>query len=338
MTALSEYQRLEASALWREAPDGQRREVMVSLGDATLMITAMSDRPLSHWSLPAVERLNPGQRPAIYAPSETADETLEIADAEMIGAIEKLRGAIEQARPHPGRLRFGLVALVSTFLATLAVFWLPDALMRQTATLLPDAKRTELGEALLAQMTTLAGSVCGDETGRQALGRVSARLWGDDPPTLVVLPQALAGTVHLPGHYIVFDRGLVENHESPDVLAGHLLAEGLRVADSNPSLRLLEDAGLAATFRLLTTGDIPDAVLHDHAARLLTEAPQAVAERRLLAAFEEARISSQPYAYALDISGETTIGLIEADPMRGRLSEPVIDDQAWIALQGICGG
>ena len=43
MTALSKYDRLEASGLWRPTPQDQRREVVVSIGDATLVISDMND-------------------------------------------------------------------------------------------------------------------------------------------------------------------------------------------------------------------------------------------------------------------------------------------------------
>lgn len=338
MTALSEYQRLEASALWRDAPDGQRREVMVSLGDATLMITAMSDVPLSHWSLPAVERLNPGLHPALYAPDEHAHETLEITDTEMISAIEKLRGAIERARPHPGRLRVWLIALAICTVAALSVLWLPGALTRQTAAILPEAKRVQLGQDLLAEMAMLAGSPCNDETGLQALRQLSVRVLGADAPRLVILPQVISGTAHLPGNIMILDRGLVEDHETPEVLAGHVLAEGLRQAAGDPTLRLLTDAGLGPTLQLLTTGDLHPRAVHSHATWLLTEPAPDVETDTFLAAFDAAQISSEPYAYALDISGETTLPLIEGNPMRGRATGPLINDQSWIALQGICGG
>lgn len=45
MTALREYDRLEATGLWRPGPEEQRREVVVSIGEATLVITDMRDRP-----------------------------------------------------------------------------------------------------------------------------------------------------------------------------------------------------------------------------------------------------------------------------------------------------
>ncbi len=107
MTALEEYQRLEASGLWRASPDAQRNEVIVSIGDATLVITDLRERPLAHWSLPAVERLNPGQNPAMYHPDGDPGETLELSEneKEMVAAIEKLRTAVERHGSHPGRLR-----------------------------------------------------------------------------------------------------------------------------------------------------------------------------------------------------------------------------------------
>ena len=75
VTALTEFQRLEAQGSWRETPESRLREVIVSVGAATLtMMDPKSDRPLSHWSLPAVTRINPGQLPAIYTPNGQAPD------------------------------------------------------------------------------------------------------------------------------------------------------------------------------------------------------------------------------------------------------------------------
>ncbi len=97
MTALNQYQRLEAAGIWRETPQAQARDVIVSFGDATLVLTdPRSEVPLAHWSLPAVMRLNPGKNPARYAPGGVdADEELEIEDDLMIAAIAKLHRVIE---------------------------------------------------------------------------------------------------------------------------------------------------------------------------------------------------------------------------------------------------
>ena len=55
MTALKKYQRLECTGLWRSDLSAQRREVILSFGKATLVLTDSQNRVLSHWSLIAVE-------------------------------------------------------------------------------------------------------------------------------------------------------------------------------------------------------------------------------------------------------------------------------------------
>jgi hypothetical protein len=338
MTVLEQYRRLEAPGVWREGPDAQRREVVVSLGEATLVISTLSETALTHWSLPAVERLNPGRSPAVYGPGADAEERLEIDDAEMIEAIEKVRAAIERARPHPGRLRWLLSAAVGLGVLAAAVFWFPDALTRQTVSLLPEAKRIQLGDALLDEIGRLAGRPCDSPRARVALARLSTRVLGPPAPRVFLLPTLIPDTVALPGGLIVASATLAEDHETPEVLAGYLLAEDVRRQAAAPLHRLLDEAGIFATFRLLTTGDLPEGALHDHAVRLLSREAPAVDTAALVARFDAAGISTQPYAYARDISGESVLPLIEADPVRGGTRERLISDEDWLSLQNACSG
>ena len=315
MTALSDYTRLETTGLWRETPDSQRREVVVALGDATLVISSMAETALSHWSLPAVKRLNPGKNPALYAPGADADELLEITDPDMIEAIERVRSVIEKRRPHPGRLRLWLGAGISLITLLIGVVWLPGALMRQTAEMIPPVRRAEIGQQILADMAELAGRPCAGAAGMSAMRDLSTAIFGAGAPQIIVLPSTAQVTAHLPGNILVVNRSLVEDYEDPEVLAGFLLAEDLRRRADPPLLRLLQDAGLMTTFRLLTTGQVDAAHLSAHAARLLTTPPVTVAAEPLLARFGQAGVSSQAYAYALDVSGETVLDLIEGDPL-----------------------
>ena len=66
MTALKKYARLEATGLWRQTPEDQRREVVVSIGDATLVISNTNDTALTHWSLAAIERAGTSDDPATF--------------------------------------------------------------------------------------------------------------------------------------------------------------------------------------------------------------------------------------------------------------------------------
>jgi len=337
MTALTKYARLEATALWRATPEAQRQEVIVSVGDATLMISNLNDRPLTHWSLAAVERANPNETPAIYHPDGDPGETVEIAEneTEMIEAIETLRRAITRARPKPGRLR--LVGMVVSFVvvAALVLFWLPGAMQDHTLRVVPGVKRTQIGLALLSRIERVSGPACAETAGRAALSLLANRL---SAGKLAVLPDMTRESLHLPGGLILLDRSVIEDFEEPDVAAGFVITEMARRADSDPLRDLLRAVGLRENFRLLTTGDVAPQALDRYAEQLLATPPAAVDLTAQLDLFAKAKVRSTPYAYARDISGETTLPLIEGDPMAGKLTAPLMSDANWLRLQSICGG
>ncbi len=337
MTALSKYDRLEATALWRADPDGQRREVIASIGNATLVITDMNDRAIAHWSLAAVERANPAQTPAVFHPDGDPGETLELPEheAEMVEAIESLRSLIAQRRPRPGRLRWLGMALSFGTVLGLAAFWLPGALRDNTLRVVPQVKREALGVALMDRMQRVTGPMCSDAAGLRALRRLGARL---DTPKLAVVPALGRPSLHLPGGVIVLDRSVFEDWEEPDVAAGFILAELARQVERDPLADLLETTGLWENFRLLTTGEVAGPALDAYAEHLMTAPAQPPDTANLLALFEAADVRAEPYARARDITGETVLELIEGDPMQNRVAEPLIPDSAWLRLQGMCGG
>ncbi len=337
MTALTQYERLEAPGLWRGGEGEQRRNVIVLLGEATLTIADMAEHPLTHWSLPAVRRLNPGSRPALYSPGTDLDEELELDDDTMIEALGRVRNAITRQTPRPGRLRFGLQAAGVLGFAALGLFWLPGALTDYTARVVPEPTRAAVGQRLLARITRVTGAPCSDPAGRRALGRLATRVLGPGQAQVMVLPGGPPGASHLPGGILLLNRAVIEDYEEPDVAAGYLLAEALRRELDDPMRSLLSQAGLGATLRLLTSGQMPDAALDTYAQTLVTRAPAPVPTDMLVARFADARLRSSPYAFALDQTGERSLALIEADPVPISEAGPLIDDGSWISLQGICG-
>lgn len=337
MTALKEYERIEASGLWRARAEDQRREVIVSIGDATLTITDMADRPLAHWSLAALQRGNPGEIPAVYFPDGDPGETLELAEAEstMIEAIERLRDAIENARPRPGRLRLVSALSISAAIAALAVFWLPGAMLDHTVRVVPDIQRKAIGQALLGRIERVAGQMCSTAEAAPVLAKLAKRTGARQ---LVVMRSGVSDSLHLPGGIILLNRTLIEDHEDPAVAAGAVLVERTRAEAQDPLAELLGYGGPVATFRLLTSGKLTRETLDHFAERVLSAPRPALSDEDMLAVFAKAAIPSTPYAYAQDITGETVLGLIEADPMAGREVEPVLPDRDWVLLQSICGG
>ncbi|MEQ9695129.1 hypothetical protein [Shimia sp. SDUM112013] len=336
MTALEKYQRIEAAGLWRASAQDQRRDVIVSIGDASLTITDMRDKPLAHWSLPAVQRMNPGELPALYAPDGDPDETLELPaeETEMVEAIEKLRRAIRRRGPRPGRLRIVSLAASAVALTALAVFWLPEALRSHAIAVVPDSKRAEIGEDLLRQTQRLTGPPCADPLALPSLTALAERM---EVSRLVIVRAGVQTARALPGGTMLLNRAIVEDYEDPDVAAGYIIAEKVSAAQYDPLRRLLDSSSLLTSFRLLTTGGVPTDTLRDFAEESIADPTAAPPIDLMLAGFETYKVRTSPYAYAVDPSGENTLELIEADPFVTS-PDPVLSDGEWVALQGICGG
>ncbi|MBK5932685.1 hypothetical protein C8N32_10672 [Rhodovulum imhoffii] len=331
MTALHKFQRLESPGLWRDTPQAQRRDVIVSFGENSLVISDFNEIALTHWSLAAVSRLNPGRMPALYSPGEDATETLEIDDATMVGAIEKIRAALGRGRPRSGRLRQGTAAAAALLVLGLAVFWLPGALVRHAVGVVPPEIRAEIGQDLLRRVTVLHGPPCVSTGSSRALTDLSARLLPGKNTRLVVLPSG-GVSAHLPGGMILLNRALIEEHEDASALAAHTLAEDLRITRQDPLSRVLRHAGVLATFRFLTTGALPESALDAYARDIFT-APAQLPANQLLDRFAVAGVSPGPYARSLGRKGAALLSQA-APPANAPV--PLMPDGEWVRLQAMC--
>ncbi|WP_299378103.1 hypothetical protein [uncultured Tateyamaria sp.] len=335
MTALSKYDRLEATGLWRASSEAQRREVVVSIGDATLVISDLNDRAITHWSLAAVERGQASTGKAVFHPDGDPDETLELGpdEAEMIGAIDTLRHAVARARPHPGRLRWLGVGLSLSAVVALGVLWLPGALVDHAMRVVPPVKQAEIGGALLARIARVSGTPCRTPEATAALTALAGRTGA---ARVMILPGGVREALSLPGGTVLLNRALVEDFEEPDVAAGYVLVEEVRSAAHPPLRGLLEHAGTRAVATLLTTGALPPQTLDTYTEAQLSTLVPVLSPDMILPAFAAAEVRSTPYARARDISGEETLELIEADPMAGKQGDPIMPDRDWLQLQAIC--
>ena len=334
MTALKGYQRLECAGVWRASPEHQRKDVVVCVGDATLVMYDYADNPLTHWSLPALVRLNGNAKPAIFAPGAGSTEELEISDDSMIHALEQVRKVVSGHGPRNRRPWAKVIAGITCVLLALCIIWFPEILAIHSASMVPEAKRDEFGKRLLAHIQRTSGHPCHTPSGTAALGRLYTRLLDDRPGRLVVLPNGTAQTLHLPGGLLLVDPALIEDHDSPDVVAGHLIAEAIRADGQDPITRMLEQAGALAALRMLTTGDLPEDALIEQARTLLSQQSEPVSLEVLLERFREAELSAIPYANAVDRFDEVTQRLAQHGPGR---ELPVLSDADWVSLQRICG-
>ncbi len=336
MTALKEYERLEAIGLWRESGDAQRREVVVSFGAASLVLSDKNDVPLAHWSLAAVRVLSKGDTPVIYAPDAGDDETLEIDDPLMVEAIAKVRQSLQRNQTHHGRLRWLMAGAVGLAIAGFTIWGLPPISAQYAVQVMPLAKQQQIGEALLAKVSDLTGKPCSEELGQRALDKMRDWLLGAGY-RLYVVDMGARFSTHLPGNIILLNRSLVEEYSGPEVAAGFVLMELAHSLEVPPMEQLFNSIGTQATLTFLANGRVSDAKLAEFATARLSGLPVRPEDSDLLDLFARVGLTSSPFAHALDNSLATTQGLIDADPVKVDY-QPRLKDGDWISLQGICSG
>lgn len=339
MTALQQYDRLEAAGLWRDGDTAQRRDVIVGLRDATIVLTdPKTDMPLTQWSLPAIVRVSEVAGFVTFASHQDGGETLEIDDTAMIAALDQVRRAIDRRRKRPGRLRQALMAAGASVVIGIAAIWMPLRMNSFTAARLPDAARAAIGAMALADIEITAGSACTARMGQIAAESLARRVNPAHPPKILVLRTGLARPTALPGNMILLPYDLVSTVEGPDVLAGLVLAEQARANAQDPILAVLHHAGFLASFRLLSSGALPPNALDGYGVALANAVPAGIDPAQLQAEFAAAKITAQPYLTALGADAPADM----ADPMATEsaagVSDPaVLDDAAFLGLQYICG-
>lgn len=332
MTALHEYDRLEAAGLWRDGKDAQRREVIIGLREATIVLTdPKTDWPLTQWSLPAIVRISEAAGFVIFASAEDGLETLEIDDPAMIAALDKLRSVIDRRRRRPGRLRSGLMAVCALTVMALAVIWVPFRLTSFTAARLPEAARSAVGALALKDIQKTTGSACNAHMGQIAAQNLARRINPADPPLILVMRTGLERPTALPGGMILLPDKIVSAAGDPDLLAGIILAELVRARTNDPLTDILNHAGFVASLRLLSSGALPENALAGYGIALTLTEPAPPDPLLLQEAFALAKVSAGPY---LDWAN-SALGI--TDPIATGSDPIVLEDADFLGLQYICG-
>ncbi len=346
MTALEKYSKLEGTGLWAPSDSEQRREVVVSFGDATLVISdARSLQVLSHWSLPAVTRLNPGKRPALFSPDAERDETLELDDDWLIDALKVVQAALMPPRSLLSRLRKPILAGIALLGLIITALVVPSALQTHTASVVPMPKRMELGERLRHELLQGGARNCQSSYAAPALAILQRRLF-QSPAQIVVmqdLPSQQPRVQHVMGRIFIIDARLLDEAESPEALAGALLLAAQRSAEHDPLHPLLRHAGVLATFRLLTSADLPVSATQGYAEVLMRSTLPAPDADAVLERFARAELSTRPFVdnpFQLDPSlDQISTALREGDPLSGEAaSAALLTDGQWVSLLNICDG
>lgn len=267
MTAPEGYLRLEAVGRWREAPDAEPREVVVSIGKTTLLLTDLAERPLGHWALAGVRVLGEDETGAtVYAMS--AGETLTIGDRDMVAAIAAVRRRLpEPSKRRTPRLPLAPILAAAALVAAAAIA--PRAIRAAAVRLVPPEQAAEIGDRMLIALIERHGPPCAEPAGERALARLARQVDPANPPRLRVMDLERPVAVALPGGTVVIDRTVLAAADGPAAISGQVA----QAVAADPVAELVREAGLLANVRYVFTGRFGERTLGPAAESLLSAAP-----------------------------------------------------------------
>lgn len=330
-----QFDRLESLGLWKETDTSQKREVIVSFGKSSLVLYDIRNFPLTHWSFAALRCIHKKDGRMIYTPDQNSFETLEISDDTMNRAIQRVCKAVYYPRPHRGRIRVLFFGLGLICLGLLSKYWLPEALARHTSDLITQNKAQEIGKDMTAIIQTQTGPFCQSSRFDFITRKLESRLKLESEFILYIAHLDTRKSVHLPGGIILVDRSLIENFSQSDILAGYVLMEQVLYSEVPPFQRLFLNAGILSTLRFLTTGELDYRILKTYVNMRITSSQRLPDIKKLQAAFQEKKISSQDFARVFDPTLETTQALMKENTVLDQQNQ-ILSDQEWLTLQSVC--
>jgi hypothetical protein len=150
MSARQTYILFAAPGRWREAPDGPARDVIVSLGNATLVLTDVQDRILGHWALAGIRAVGESDGSIVYTMAGDGADTLSIGDRDMNAAIAEFSCASSSPTPRARRTRRRRLPVVAPLMILGAVTMLavygPPVIRAQSKRLIAREQAIEAGD------------------------------------------------------------------------------------------------------------------------------------------------------------------------------------------------
>ncbi len=337
--------------------DGRRataHRVTVALGRDVIAIRDADELTIARWPLSEVRWLGKTR----FA---RGDERLALADREVAKALRR-------SLPRPSRrgLWRGFAIAGSAVAAVVMFFWIGLPLIAgQVARAVPPAWEQQSGSWMEKQVVRFFGDdrVCAGTEGREALDTVVERLAAASPPrlpvTVTVVDSPVVNALALPGGRIVVFRGLIDEAEHPNEVAGVLAHEMAHADLRHPTEVAIERVGGALVVSLLV-GDVFGGSGFGIAAQtLLSSAYSREAERaadaRALATMQAADLDAAPFAAFFErlAKGEGAMpdlgqALAFADthpPSRERAEAmrassgtgEALDAAQWRMLKAVCG-
>ncbi|MGP6087576.1 M48 family metallopeptidase [Antarctobacter jejuensis] len=356
-----------------------RHDVHVALSDGRMSLTITGDTleaPLV-WKLMDLRALadtSDGTRLTLTRLAETEDEAprdparLVILDPELIDWMHRTRPGLFKTDLHPGTWRkLFTYAGGAAVAAGLMLFVILPAMANSLARIIPVEREVAFGKTITAQMERFLGGSgvgtlrCDDPAGEAALKKMLARLTGPQDMeyqiALQVFDHGMVNAFAAPGGQVVILRGLLDEAEGPDEVAGVLAHEIAHVENRDATRHALRAAGSAGLLTMILgdfTGGAALAFVGEHMiSASYTREAEAGADLFALNMLGDADVSADGFGHFFD--GLDDMGAVElpaylaTHPVTAERAEQardfaqaqtgttqILTDAEWQALKSIC--
>ena len=334
MTALDDFDRLEAVGRLQRTPKESPKEVLVTFGEATLTmheLKSSGDIPLAHWSLGAIEKLQNRDNLTIYRLSGNHGETLTIDDATLRDALDKVlaerRPPKEEKRAHRSLWRPAVI--IAGALA--AYFILPSLVLSTARNMISPERAALLTSDMITEIETRTGPPCSTPLAEVALERLARRLDPNGISTLSIQDLGDADVISFPNGQVFLGAHVLQATRTNSEIAAWAAVGIAGVIDSPALDKLFEDGGIMDGFRFLSQGELPESSKKRAVDYMLTNTVsinEATAQNATVI-LQNARLSTG----GLDqIMMQENVTSTSAD------ATPIMTDQEWSALRNVCRG
>ncbi|WP_234992105.1 M48 family metallopeptidase [Roseisalinus antarcticus] len=357
-----------ARAIWMDGQAGAAAPVEIGLDDAAQELV-IGDH--ARWPFAQIRQLRDqaGGDQVVLRRADDPVARLVVPSGDDARVIRSRARRIDRVPRASGLRRIAAWAVAALASVALIVFLLVPALADRLAAFLPPEGEKALGDATLHQVRQALSEdfdplrICDAPGGQAALESIGTRLAAGAnlpvPLTVHVLDHELVNAFALPGGYIVFFDGLLQEAGGPEEVAAVFAHEMGHVENRDPTRIALRSAGSIGVLGLLL-GDFAGGALVLFLTNQLIQADYT----------REAEAGADTYAHALLLkagmppegiatfferlssdAGEPTglerhfmshpalgdrVAAARAATPEGATFAPVLSDAEWRALRGIC--
>jgi predicted Zn-dependent protease len=330
--------------------EARTQRVAVSLADAGLRVEGEAKSEL--WPFSGVILLEDEHKGGAVRLAY-GEARLTIDDSDFAPALHGAAPQLAAAR-HRGLVYAGIAAAI--FLVLAAALWFALPSLADAATrLIPPRWEERVGDDMLS---LLAEKRCTGSGGLAALDALARRLTASVampyPPEVVVADQKIVNAVALPGARIIVFRGLIDEAQSAEEVAGVLAHELTHSLKRHPTRLLITLSGSELVLEIVTGGGASLAIAQYFAAQSYTREAEAEADAGAIAMLEATGIDVGGFAEFFERleKNENAAGAIPAflashppPAERGHLARAhaqrnggsAMSGTDWEALRHVCG-